>query len=300
MRPRSSLTSCSITATPDDRRRPAPRIGEAVASTPSSPPVARAIRIERRPRLTRLPVRKALLHRIGERAAVVLVDEAEHRAERLADRVLAANAGQRLGRRIEVVDAAVRVGRQQALAERVERELRAPGRRPAPSPSRCGSISSAVNSTSLRPPESIAEPVSSRRVTCPCESETSTSVSAGLASPASTRVTASATSSAYSGGDELDQRLAGEFGGRHADQGRERVVHGFDPLAVQEGRLAQGRQASRAWCRRPPPRAARACLHPAGVRFPAAGARRRSQGQRQASPAPRRRSSGPSSGLSSP
>ena len=31
--------------------------------------------------------REALLHRVGERAAVMLVDEADHRAERLADRV---------------------------------------------------------------------------------------------------------------------------------------------------------------------------------------------------------------------
>jgi len=36
-----------------DRKRV---IGEAVASTPSSPPVARAMRIDRRPRFTRLPV----------------------------------------------------------------------------------------------------------------------------------------------------------------------------------------------------------------------------------------------------
>jgi hypothetical protein len=68
-----------------------------------------------------------LLHRIGERAAVMLVHEADHRAERLSDRVFAANAGERLGRWIEVIDEAVRVGRQQSLAERVERELRARG-----------------------------------------------------------------------------------------------------------------------------------------------------------------------------
>ena len=43
-------------------------------------------------------------------------------------------------------------------------------------------------------------------------------------------------------GDELGERLAGEFGGRHPDERRESGVHGFDSFAVQERRLAQSRE----------------------------------------------------------
>ena len=72
---------------------------------------------------------EALLHGIRDRATVVLVDEADHRAEGLADRLLAAHAGQRLRGLVQVFDDAVRVGRHDALAERVERQLGTCGRR---------------------------------------------------------------------------------------------------------------------------------------------------------------------------
>ena len=173
------------------------------------------------------------------------------------------------------------------------------GGRPAPSPSWCGSISSAVKSTSLRPAESIAEPVSSSRVTCPCESASSTSVSAGFASPASTRVTASATSSVYSVETSSASVLPASSAAARRRVSRKRHSR---PRSVRRagGPARAAPRASRAWCRRPAPRSTWALRHPAGVRLPAAVAKRRSQGQRQASPAPRRRSSGPSSGLSSP
>jgi hypothetical protein len=74
--------------------------------------------------------REALLYRVRERAAVVLVDEADHRAERLAGGLLAPHARERFGRLVHVVDEPVRIGRQDALAERLERELRARGRQP--------------------------------------------------------------------------------------------------------------------------------------------------------------------------
>ncbi len=238
--PRSSLTSCSITATPVTSPVGS-RTGEAVASTPSSLPVAREMRIERRPRFTRLPVERhcctgsAIARRSCSSTKPIIAPNAA------ADRLLAAHAGQSLRGLVQVVDHPVRVGRDDALAEGVERELGARGRRacsftvpvrqhfldgeqdpsaPARLDGRAGEFEARDLAVAIREFD-----FGERRLRTAGEGALDRE-------RGERRVFAR---------DQVRESLALELARRHADQGGKRLVGGLDALAVQQGRLAQRR-----------------------------------------------------------
>ena len=134
--PRSSLTSCSITAAP---AMSPPGAADRRSGRLDAEFVAAHARDQQRAasEIHAAAGTEALLHRIGQGPAVVFVDESDQRAKRPPDRILAADSGQEFGRTVNVVDDPMGIRRQQAFAERIERELRTlrralPGRTLAP------------------------------------------------------------------------------------------------------------------------------------------------------------------------
>ncbi len=110
------------------RRRctlPAPsRIGAAVLSTYSSLPSRRISSIGRTDLIERAR-RIETRERVLERLAGLLVEGTEDLVDRPTHRILEPPAGQLLGHRVQVVDRPSRVGGDHAVADRLQRDLRA-------------------------------------------------------------------------------------------------------------------------------------------------------------------------------
>ena len=117
---RCALTSLKISTHPETAPSSS-RIGAALSSIAHSPPSFRISTVWFASPTT-TPSRSALVAGFVDRLAGVLVDDAKHGVERLAERFAVRPAGQRFRHGVHVGDAAIDVGGDDRVADAVQRD----------------------------------------------------------------------------------------------------------------------------------------------------------------------------------